>query len=207
VHTKGIVLTCAVVASLLVPLSARAEAPISLNPRDLGSSVAYHLESDRSGTKETQHVDTTLTIKFTSSGVAVTSTTPASSADGSLQPDGSITLTSDLRKLIGPYNQLQTALNGMNVAHQSTMRLQMGDTEISVPVSVTSSMSDGKETVVFAGQTDTTVRSAHAHIVVNAQAIVAGGLLVSASARNDITAKVMFRSIHVQQTWSITRQQ
>lgn len=206
-HTKGIVLTCALVAGLACPVFAAAEAPITLNPRDPGSSVAYHLQSDRRGTKETQHVDTMLTIRSASPGVVVTSTTPASTAEGSLQPDGSIALTGDLRKLIGPYNQLQTAFSGMTAAHESTMRLLMGDTEVTVPVTVTASTSEAKTTLIFAGETDTTVRSAHAHIVVNAHATVSDGQLVAASATNEVTAKVMFRSIHVQQTWSITRQQ
>lgn len=205
VQTKGIVLTCALIASLTPSVSAAPDETVSLNPRDPGSSITYHLQGERSGTKEPGHVDTTLTIKSAPSGVVVTTTAPPLSAPGSLQPDGTIALTGDLLKLIAPYNELQSAFSAMNGTHQSTMHVMMGTTAIDVPVTVTTATSDGKTIVTFAGETDTTVRSAHAHVVVNANATVSGGQLDTATETNDITAHVLVKSIHVQQTWSITR--
>jgi hypothetical protein len=206
VHTKAIVLTFALVASLRHTGEAAPEEPIALEPRGLGAGVTYHLQSERRGTKDGQPVDTALTIRSTLTGVAVNSTTPAMSAPGSLLSDGSIQLSGKARGLIAPFNQLQSAFHGMNGANESTMQLQLGDTDVVVPVSVTRSASDGRTTFAFAGQTDASIRSVRAHVVVSVQATVSGGLLIAAAATNDVTARVIFRSVHVQQKWTLTRE-
>jgi hypothetical protein len=203
VQTKSILLSCALVASLWSTSDA-AEAPITLDPHGIGTSITYHIQSERSGSRDAQRFDTDLTIRSTPTGVVVISTTPATTELGSLLPDGSITLTSDLRRLIAPYNELQSAFHGINGTRESTTHLSLGDTDVLVPLMVTTSTNDGQTSLAFAGQADASVRSVRVHVSVNVHASLLNGSLVAAAATNDVTARVMFRTIHVQQRWAIS---
>jgi hypothetical protein len=195
----------ALLAASFNPDGAPAEERFALGPRQAGAHVSYHVTGRRTGVKDEQGFDTTLTLTSNDNGLLVASTSPALSEQVSLQPDGTIAPSDKtLRALVEPYNELQTALRDASAGATSSMRILVGDTEATVPVTVTIGPDGaGRSSVVVTGATDTQVHLARAHVVVNVRGELAGGRVVAASATNDATATVLFKKIHVQQVWSL----
>jgi hypothetical protein len=77
--------------------------------------------------------------------------------------------------------------------------------DVSVPVAFTSTENGGTTSLAFTGQTTKKVKGAGAHVAVDVQATVVRGRIESASARNAVDASVVFRKIHIDQVWSLTR--
>jgi hypothetical protein len=181
-----------------------------LGPRAPATSVAYRLHAERRGTKESGLVDTTLTLSATANDMTIASTAPALNGKGVPQPDGSLDVQGDLVRLIDPYNQVATSLHcvaGAMPTGESKLLMLLGKNTVDVPVKIVTAPDGPRVAVAITGETDTTMRSAHVHLVVNVHAMIVDGKLLSASADNNLDASVMFRKIHVEQLWSLNRVQ
>jgi hypothetical protein len=193
-------------ASIAYPLPGASTGEALLDPRGAGESVSYRLDAERHGTKEPSSLHTQLSIAVSGDGVVIASTTPAASATGTRGASGEIIIAGKLRQVVEPFNEIQTALSSENARHESQMNVLLGDTSASVPVIATTVGTDGgNTTVTFVGQTDATVKAFKAHVAVNVRAVFAGSRLLTATATNEITAHILFRAVHIQQTWALAR--
>lgn len=204
-YTKAVFATAILTSSLAVPLAWAQDESVQSGPRTVGETAAYRLEFSSSGTKEARQGQTTLTLTRTAQGVHVASASPAEEAAGNVDPSGVVHVDGDLSRLVEPYNQLQTALNGRDGHGRSTVTVVVGKQEVSVPVALTTTQSGATMSFAFTGQTGTKVRGVGAHVAVDMHAAVVAGRVENASARNTFDASVPFRKIHVEQAWSLTR--
>jgi hypothetical protein len=188
----------------MTPIGAQDES-VQSGPRTIGETVAYSLNLETTGTKEGAQAQTTLTLTRTPQGVHVSSTAPAEEASANLGDDGVVRIDGHLGTVVGPYNQIQTALRGRDRNNRSTVNVFVAGEDVSVPVAFTSTENGGTTSLAFTGQTTTKVKGAGAHVAVDVQATVVRGRIESASARNAVDASVVFRKIHIDQVWSLTR--
>jgi hypothetical protein len=203
-YSPAFVAAAILTSSFISPISAQDES-VQSGPRALGETVAYRLNLETTGTKEGGLAQTTLMLTRTPQGVHVSSTSPAEEASADFGDDGLVRIDGHLRTVVGPYNQIQTALRGRDRNNRSTVSVQVGSQEVSVPVAFTSTESGGATSLVFTGETTTKVKGVGAHVAVDVQAKVVRGRIESASARNAVDASILFRKIHIDQVWSLTR--
>jgi hypothetical protein len=205
-YTTAIVAAAMLTSSFMSPIGAQDES-VQPGPRAIGETVAYRLNLETTGTQQVAQAQaqTTLTLTRTQQGVRVSSSSPAEETSANVGDDGVVRIDGHLRTVVGPYNQIQTALRGRDRNSRSTVNVLVGGREVSVPVAFTSTESGGTTSLVFTGQTTTRVKGVGAHVAVDVQATVVRGHIESASARNAFDASVPFRKIHIDQVWSLTR--
>jgi hypothetical protein len=205
-YSTAFVAAAILTSSFVSPTDAQDES-VQSGPRTIGETVAYRLNLETTGTKEAVKALTTLTLTRTPQGVHVSSTSPAEEASTSFGDDGVVRIDGHLSTVMSPYNQIQTALRGRDRNSRSTVNVFVAGQEVSVPVAFTSTESGGTTSLVFTGETTTKVKGVGAHVAVDVQAKVVGGHVESASARNAVDASILFRKIHIDQVWSLTRLQ
>jgi hypothetical protein len=205
-YSLAIVAAAILTSSFVSPIGAQDES-VQSGPRVIGETVAYRLNLETTGTKEGGGAQTTLSLTRTPQGVRVSSTSPAEEASANFGDDGVVRIDGHLGTVVGPYNQIQTALRGRDRNSRSTVNVFVAGQEVSVPVAFTSTESGGTTSLVFTGQTTTKVKGVGAHVAVAVLATVVGGHIQSASARNAVDASIPFRKIHIDQVWSLTRLQ
>jgi hypothetical protein len=207
VNTQRLIIAGAIVASIADPVQgSAADQQTLLEPRQPGQHVTYRLDALRRGTKETVEIHTSLAIASRADGVWITSSAPADAVAGTRAANGAIVVTGNLQAVVEPYNEIQTAVAGMNARNESEMTVWLGSTSVRVPVVATvASAETGNTTMTFAGSTDTPLRGFKAHVVVNLRAVFSGDRLLSATATNEVTAHIIFKSIRIEQTWSLAR--
>lgn len=203
--SKAVIAAAIMAASLTARTTVAQEEPVQLGPRTIGETASYRLEMTQTGTKEGGRVQTTLALTSNPQGIRVASTAPAVEASGATEASGAVRVDGPLRAIIDPYNQLRTALEGRDPRGHSTVVVSLGQQEVAVPVDATSTENGGTTSLAFAGHTDTKVRGVNAHVAVDLHATVVHGRVSNASARNAVDASVLFRKIHVDQVWSLTR--
>jgi hypothetical protein len=197
----------ALAASIASPLQTIAdEDPSILDPRRSGESVSYRIDAERSGSKEPSSLHTQLSISLSATGLWISSTTPTDGVAGTRRANGEIVVAGKLQQVVEPFNEIQTALSGINARHQSSMTVLLGDSSAIVPVIATSVVAgNGDTTMTFAGQTDAAIKAFKAHLAVNVRAVFAGNRLLTASATNEVAVHVLFRTLRIQQTWTLAR--
>jgi hypothetical protein len=207
VNIQRLIIAGALVASIASPTQSSAgEQQTLLEPRQPGQHVTYRLDALRRGSKETAEIHTSLAIASRTDSIWITSSAPADAIAGTRAANGAIVVTGKLQAVVEPYNEIQSAVAGMNARNESTVTMWLGDASVNVPVLATVvSTETGNTTMTFAGSTDAPVRGFKAHIVVNLRAVFFADRLLSATATNDITARIVFKSIRIEQTWSLAR--